>query len=201
MCNLYRLSSSRTEVANFFDLEETAAAGNAPNEIYPGYPGLVVARGEVRQMVWGFPLPQRGASGQPLKPKPVNNARADKLASPFWKPSFLARRCLVPLTAFAEAEGARGAKTRTWLSLPGSDLFAIAGLWRETDEWGPAYTMIITEASVQVAAVHNRMPVIVERQDWQRWLYGSPDDAQRLCTPFAGAMHIERTQQPWVARH
>jgi hypothetical protein len=30
--------------------------GNFATAIYPGYPGLVVANGELRSMVWGFPL-------------------------------------------------------------------------------------------------------------------------------------------------
>ncbi len=47
--------------------------GNAAAEVYPGYPGLVFTRGELRSMVWGFPLALKGKSGQPLKPRPVNN--------------------------------------------------------------------------------------------------------------------------------
>jgi hypothetical protein len=70
-------------------------------------------------MIWGFPLQLKGKHGQPLKPKPVNNTRADKLGSNFWYNSFEQRRCLIPLTAWAEAEGPTRAKTRTWLSLMG----------------------------------------------------------------------------------
>ncbi len=64
-------------------------------------------------MTWGFPLAMKGKSGQPLKPKPVNNARTGKLDGGFWRPSFQARRCLIPVTEFAKAEGERGAITRT----------------------------------------------------------------------------------------
>jgi hypothetical protein len=39
-------------------------------------------------MVWGFPLVLKGKSGQPLKPKPCNNTRADKLDSFMWRYSF-----------------------------------------------------------------------------------------------------------------
>ena len=70
------------------------AVGNAGHEVYPGYSGLVVVKGqagggkptELRSMTWGFPLVlvakqnrrsrDNGKNGQPLKPKPVNNARA-----------------------------------------------------------------------------------------------------------------------------
>ena len=124
---------------------------NAAAEVYPGYPGLVFARGELRSMVWSFPLSMKGKSGQPLKPKPVNNTRADKLDSFMWRYSFAERRCLIPVTKFAEAEGEKGAKTRTWFSLPDEPVFAVAGIWRDSDEWGPAYSMVMTEACIHVA--------------------------------------------------
>src|SRR5690606_1938845 len=74
-------------------------------EVYAGYSGLIVANGELRSMVWGFPLALKGKSGRPLKPKPVNNTRTDKLKSFMWRSSFEKRRCLIAVSAFAEAEG------------------------------------------------------------------------------------------------
>lgn len=75
MCNLYRMTKSTAEVANLFKAV-TGEVGNAGGgDVYPGYPGLVVANGELRSMVWGFPLVLKGKQGQPLKPKPVNNSR------------------------------------------------------------------------------------------------------------------------------
>src|SRR5690349_12768805 len=103
MCNLYRITKAHAEVARLFGAS-LGSIGNAPEEVYPGYPGLVVAKGELRSMVWGFPLVLKGKNGQPLKPKPVNNARADKLDAFKWRYSFQERRCLIPVTAFAEAE-------------------------------------------------------------------------------------------------
>lgn len=204
MCNLYRMSKSQDEVADFFS--EIASqfalppAGNAPEMIYPGYPGMVLTSETLTQMVWGFPLQRKGAKGQPLKPKPVNNARTDKLSSPFWSASFRERRCLIPVSAFAEAEGAKGAKTRTWMSLPDSDLMAIAGLWRHTQEWDAAYTMVMTDASAQMASVHNRMPVILPRDSWTTWLTGDTQAALALCRPYAQEITITRTDQPWFAK-
>jgi putative SOS response-associated peptidase YedK len=118
----------------------------------------VVAAGAVRAMTWGFPLVLKGKQGQPLKPKPVNNARTDKLDSFFWRHSFAERRCLIPLTGWAEAEGAKGRMTRTWLSLPDRPLFAAAGVWRDSAEWGACYAMVMTDSAGTAAAeVHTRM--------------------------------------------
>jgi len=203
MCNLYRMTKSTAEVANLFgaylDASVPPPAANVPAEIYPGYPGLVVAGGALRSMVWGFPFKPRDAKPS-SKPRPVNNTRADKLDSFMWRYSFAERRCLIPVTEFAEAEGEKGAKTRTWFALPDEPLFAVAGIWRDTPEWGAAYSMVMTEACIHVADVHDRMPVILRRQDWGDWLDGAPDDAALLCRPYPDLMVVNRTAERWSGR-
>ncbi len=121
MCNLYKLRRSAAEVASIFDARMTAPF-NAADEVLPGYPGMVIRTGEgsrvVQSMVWGFPLRLKTTKPE-LKPKPVNNVR--DLNKGMWvglarKPQW---RCLRPLTEFAEAEGPKGSKTRTWFSVKG----------------------------------------------------------------------------------
>lgn len=62
MCNLYTNRKSAAGVAAHCGVENPALS-NAPEETYPGYPGMVVreAEGEriVQSMVWGFPLHDR----------------------------------------------------------------------------------------------------------------------------------------------
>jgi putative SOS response-associated peptidase YedK len=199
MCNLYRMTKNASEVAAWFDAVEATEGVNFAAEVYPGYTGLVVAKGALRPMTWGFPLVLKGAKGQPLKPKPVNNARTDKLASFFWRHSFEERRCLIPLTGWAEAQGAKGRMTRTWLSLPDAPLFAAAGLWRDSDEWGACYSMVMTDsAGTDAASVHERMPVLLAPQDQRCWLSAPPAEALALCRPWPGAITLDHTSEPWA---
>ena len=198
MCNLYRMTKAPSEVAHWFNAAEMPGGANFGAEVYPGYPGLVVADGQLRQMSWGFPLQMKGKSGQPLKPKPVNNTRTDKLDSFFWRHSFEQRRCLIPITAWAEAEGPKGGKTRSWLSLPGDELFACAGIWRNSDEWGDCYSMVMTDAAGMAAEVHTRMPVIVSREDYGVWVGSDIEAARALCRPWQGDLALKRTAQPWA---
>ena len=197
MCNLYRMTKGKDEIAKWFEAVDELGGANFGEEVYPGYPGVVVVGGNVRQMNWGFPLAMKGKSGQPLKPKPVNNARTDKLGSFFWRQSFEERRCLIPLTAWAEAEGPKGSKTRTWLSLPDAELFACAGVWRSSDEWGDCYSMVMTDAGGAAKEVHTRMPVLLAQSDYATWAEGGVDDARALCQPWDGAIALDRTDQPW----
>ncbi len=199
MCNLYRMTKGKDEVAAWFEAIDAAGGANFGEEVYPGYPGLVVAEGEMRQMSWGFPLVMKGKSGQALKPKPVNNARTDKLDSFFWRYSFEQRRCLIPLTGWAEAQGPKGSKTRTWMSLPNAEMFACAGIWRESDEFGTCYSMVMTDSAGSAAEnVHSRMPVLLRREDYERWVTGSPEDAKALCKAWNGDLTIDATDQPWT---
>lgn len=198
MCNLYRMTKNADEVARWFEAVNEAKGTNFGDEVYPGYPGLVMAEGKVRLMTWGFPLQRKGKQGRPLKPKPVNNAREDKLTTGFWRDSFARRRCLIPVTQWGEAEGEKGRMTRTWYSLPGEDLFAAAGVWRPTQEWGHAYSMVMCDSCEAMAEVHDRMPVVLAREDWSAWLGGAEDAALALCRQWTRGLSVDRTGVLWA---
>lgn len=205
MCNRYQVRTAHAEALQL-KLGLTPDRGlNYAGEVYPGYTGLVIASGEdgalqARTMTWGFPLALKGKQGQPLKPRPVNNAREDKLRTWMWRESFERRRCLIPASAWAEAEGERGKMTCTWHAMPDDEPMMIAGIWRPTDEWGDAYSMVMVDGCPQMAAVHDRMPVILQPDHWHRWLAGSPGDAFQLCQTWLGDLAIDRTPVLWAAR-
>ena len=198
MCNLYTTKKSAAEIASLFHVEAELGA-NFAEDVYPGYPGVVIAEGQVRSMIWGFPLTLKSKkTGQSLKPKPVNNTRSDKLDSYMWRYSFAERRCLIPLTAWAEAQGAKSSMTRTWLSLPDRELFAVAGIWQDSVEWGRCYSMVMTDAAGDAAAIHSRMPVILNPDDHHKWQAGSIQEAKALCVPYVGPLAIDRTSEAWA---
>jgi putative SOS response-associated peptidase YedK len=207
MCNLYTERKSAAEVAAHFGIELAPGEFNLPEEVVPGYPGMVVRETESRRtidkMVWGFPLPQKSKrTGLPIKPKAVNNI-AD-LSSFMWK--FVAdrpeNRCLIPLTEFAEAEGETGSKTRTWFRVKDAPIFAWAGMWKMSDEWGPVYSGLMTDCNDAIRPVHDRMPVLLLPDDYDRWLHGGLDDAiafQDRCFPNE-LIEMERTRDPWIRK-
>lgn len=202
MCNLYTVRRSSAEVAAFFGVTSSGTGFNTPEESLPGTPGLVVREQDgarlLESMTWGFPMKFKFMKPD-AKPKPVNNI-AD-LRKFTWsglakQPSW---RCLIPVTHFAEAEGPEGKKTRTWFSLKDEPLFAWAGLWRVSDEWGSVYSGAMTDANDEVAPVHDRMPVILHRDEWDAWLHGSFEE----CCGFqdrsfpVGLLQMEKTDQFW----
>lgn len=196
MCNLYRMTKGVDEIARLFAVEAEVGV-NFAEEVYPGYPGLVVAQGKARAMNWGFPLVLTGKQGQKLKPKPVTNARDDKLTTAFWRESFQHRRCIVPVSQWAEPQGEAGRMTRSWYSLPDVEVIAVAGLWRPTAEWGECYTLVMVDSSPQMAELHDRMPVILQEEDWEKWTGGAADEAFALCRTWQGPLVAEHAGERW----
>jgi len=87
MCNLYRMTKPVDEVAQLFETSNAAAGSNSGSEVYPGYPGLVIADGELKAMAWGFPLAMRSErTGEPLKLSPSTTLGRTSLVAVFGAP-------------------------------------------------------------------------------------------------------------------
>lgn len=121
------------------------------------------------------------------------NARADGIAE---KPSFRSalkrRRCIVPVSGFYEWQKGEGkAKTPMYIHLKDSEVFGLAGLWEiwnspDGDELR-TFTIITTDANDFMTAIHNRMPVILPKADYAKWLDPNEVDGkllQPLLKPF-----------------
>jgi putative SOS response-associated peptidase YedK len=202
MCNQQAVRKSAAEVASHFRAEQVDMF-NVPEEVFPGTPGMIVREDggtrRLQAMTWGFPRHQVSKrTGLPIKPKAVYNARDDRLGIAFWQSSFAQRRCLIPMTEWAEAEGEVGKMTRTWFSLPDTDLFAVAGVWRRSDEWGDVYSMVTVKSCMQMDGTNDRMPAILQPSDWRRWTHGTFNEAFALLRTF-NALVANRTADPWAA--
>jgi putative SOS response-associated peptidase YedK len=147
-----------------------------------------------------LPIPMRFKFMKPdAKPKPVNdiadlrkNAWSGLAKRPQW-------RCLIPVSDFVEAEGPDGRKTRTWFRMKDQPLFAWAALWRVSDDWGGVYSGVMTDCNNAIRPVHNRMPVLVQQDEWDLWL----NDSFENCCAFqdrtfpAELIEMERTDEFW----
>jgi putative SOS response-associated peptidase YedK len=205
MCNLYTVRKTAAEVAAHFGVEAPVQQFNAPEEAYPGTPGLVVheqdGRRVLESMTWGFPMRFKFMKPD-SRPKPVNNIADVSKGS--WiglarKPQW---RCLIPVTGFAEAEGLKGKMTRTWFNVKDQPIFAWAGLWRLSEEWGPVYSGIMTDCNEAIRPVHDRMPVLLRPDEYEHFLHGSFEDIvalQKRCFPD-DLIEMNRTSELWSKR-
>jgi len=104
------------------------------------------------------------------------NARAEGLATrPAFKAAFQYRRCLVPATGFYEWRRGAGRQRQPYLvRRRDRQPMALAGLWetwlgRDGSEIDSA-CIVTTDANRVVSSIHDRMPVILDPDGWERWL-------------------------------
>lgn len=103
------------------------------------------------------------------------NARVETVAeTPAFRDAFARHRCLVVADGFYEWHTEGKVKIPHWFHLPDRRLFAFAGLWAVWRGDGGdvlrTCTIVTTDASPALAGIHDRQPVILERDDWAAWL-------------------------------
>jgi putative SOS response-associated peptidase YedK len=111
------------------------------------------------------------------------NARAEEAASkPAFREALKKRRCLVPADAFYEWQRHDPKVKRPFaFALKSGEPYAFAGLWEKWQGKENAgletFTILTTDPNQLMEPVHNRMPVILEPKDYQRWL--DPETTER----------------------
>ena len=104
-------------------------------------------------------------------PKPVINARAETISNkPFFKDSFLHRRCLILADSFFEWEKEAGGKRQYRILLKTEEPFAFAGVWDELPDNMLGFAIITVPANSDVLPIHDRMPVILSPDEEEKWL-------------------------------
>jgi putative SOS response-associated peptidase YedK len=104
-------------------------------------------------------------------------------------------RCLVPASHFFEFTGSKSPKSKWKFTKPGEDWFCFAGLWRPTPGGaGDAFTLLTTEPGPDVAPIHNRQVVVLERADWRAWLCLEQPEAELLCPLPVGSLAVEQVR-------
>jgi putative SOS response-associated peptidase YedK len=185
MCGRYSLTTEPEALRQLFNF------ANRPNfapryNVAPTQPMPVVRRGEAgRELAilrWGL-IPS-WAKDAAIGARCIN-ARADTVAEkPAFRGAFRARRCLVPADGFFEWKTEGGAKQPYLIRAPGGRAFAFAGLWERwtakaagagiaAGETVETYTIITTDANRKLAALHERMPVILAPGSYDAWLAGA----------------------------
>lgn len=210
MCGRFALQASPEQVKALFAYEENPNFPPRLN-IAPTEPMAIVVREGGRNhfhlMRWGFlPAWVKDPKDFPL----VINARAETLEEkPAYRAAIRHRRALVPADSFYEWLREGKVKIPHRIAREDGGLFAMAALWETyADKNGSEIdtAAIITCAPNDVAGrIHNRMPAIIEPDQFDLWLDHSvaPDAALKLLQPARGAWcadpvdpHMPRPEQP-----
>ncbi|MDA8148051.1 MAG: SOS response-associated peptidase [Actinomycetota bacterium] len=178
---------------------EGGGAGEEPAGV-PATPHRPV---ELRSFRWGVRLP--GGPGRAAG-RLVHNARSETVASrQLFATAYRHHRIVVPVDGFFEWERRGKERQPYYFVRHDGDPLALAGLWVDTPSTGggpvaggedpataediPACVVVTAGASADMAGVHDRMPVILERDGWEAWLDPgtAPDDLAYLLGQYSPA--------------
>jgi putative SOS response-associated peptidase YedK len=180
MCGRFTLTTDTKQLAEAFQEFEPPAEIAPRYNIAPSQPIAVVANNglnKVEFFKWGL-IP--GWAKDPTIGNRMINARGETLAEkPSFRTAYRRRRCLVLADGFFEWQrNPDKSKTPVYIQLESREPFAFAGLWESwhspTADTILSCTIITTQPNNFMANIHNRMPVILPRRAYGRWL--DPDE-------------------------
>ena len=130
------------------------------------------------------------------------NARAESLGDkPAFRRAYALRRCLVPADGWyewqrAEDVAGRPIKQPYFMTPSCGGLIGFAGLyefWGEPGELLTTCTIVTTESRGALAEIHDRMPLVLPRSAWARWLDPAERDPSDLLQAWdeARGEHLE----------
>lgn len=189
MCGRFSIYSTAKELTSRFDLPIT-------DEYKPHYnaaPGqqLPLILNEKDDAIilgkWGLlPIWKKD-----VKETGLINTRADSLVSkPMFKRYFQSKHCLIIANGFFEWLDTGRGKIPYFITLKNKEPFAFAGIWdlyKDTEGvTRPMFSIITTEPNKLVSKIHNRMPVILKKEQEKNWLDVSQftDVTKKLFIPY-----------------
>lgn len=205
MCGRFENRNDPRFLVERYGLKAPLMKYQSPAEYAPTMIAPVILgdeQGEIRLMKWGL-IPSWAKD--PKFGVKCFNAKSETVAEkPAFRDSFRRRRCLVPVSAFFEWREEeenngiqsspplkRKPKRKYRFNVTDDEIFSLASLWAS---WrSPAgdviesFTILTTQPNELVAAYHDRMPVILSRDDEKLWLSNSNLDAVQsahLFQPF-----------------
>ena len=194
MCGRYTLTDPDPRLLRFrFGLLESAEITQEPRyNVAPTDPVLAVRLSpdgdrEPGILRWGL-IPHHA---DPERfDRLLINARAETVAeAPSFRDAFLSHRCLIVADGFYEWRAEETGKKPVWITRPDHEPFAFAGLWaaarRSDGSEVHSCTIVTCEPGEVVAPIHDRMPVILDRDGEGAWIDpdATPDELLALLAP------------------
>ncbi|MDF2652860.1 MAG: response-associated peptidase [Paenibacillus sp.] len=193
MCGRYTIIVTIEELMTRYMIAVATNRFQTPRfNVAPGQMVMaVISDGEknrLGELKWG--LVPSWASNENVGYKMIN-ARAETVTEkPAFRNLFMQRRCLIPADGFYEWKKSGTDKQPYRIMMQNEEPFSIAGLW---DTWSSSdgtkistCTIITTEPNQLMMDIHDRMPVILSREDEQKWLEKQQpvEELKKLLKPF-----------------
>lgn len=168
--------------------------------VAPTQTAAIVGQGEkgrsVRLARWGLVPPWWDKPLSEMRLSTFNARSEDAPTKPAFRAAWARGRCLVPALGYYEWSGPKGAKTPWFVTLNGNAPgIAMAGLWslaRVEGERLLSFTVLTTAAGEATRHLHPRTPVILQPEDWDRWLTPGSDAGDLMHAPPDDRVEVRR---------
>ncbi len=200
MCERYGLSKNKEQLEERFQAEMLGdfkpRFNIAPSQLVP----VITSESPKGFSFFYWGVTPAFGHNKPVAQKLIN-ARAESVhENHSSRSSFQRRRCLIPADGFFEWKKL-GKKTRIpyRFTLREEALFAFAGIWEEYEtvsgESQHTFSILTTTANEVVAEVHDRMPLILGRDQEKKWLnpYASESDLLAVLQPVSADFMVSYT--------
>jgi putative SOS response-associated peptidase YedK len=178
MCGRFRLSRRKQIIEEHFETADWQDDWSPRYNIAPTQPVPVIRqhpKEPVRQLAlmrWGL-IPSW--AHDPSAAAKMINARSETASTkPAFRDPLKFRRCLVPADGFYEWQRRGSAKQPFCFEVGDGGLFAFAGLWERwrdpSGQWVKSCAILTTTPNAVTSAIHDRMPVILDRDSYDLWL-------------------------------
>jgi putative SOS response-associated peptidase YedK len=175
MCGRFVLTADTDAIQTAFDLTSVPDTMIPRFNIAPTQPVAVITNDDPHALTyyrWGL-IPSWAKDRK--VGSTLINARSETVdEKPSFRTAFKRRRCLIPTDGFFEWKKQGSDKVPMFIHLKGRPVFAFAGLWEiwyspEGDEVRTC-SILTTEANSFMKTIHERMPVILPREEYATWL-------------------------------
>lgn len=182
MCGRYTLNIEADDLEKFFSAKLDKSRYQPRFNIAPSQEVPILRDPKhFEYLKWGF-VPKWAK-----EPKDAGwiNARSESITEkPAFRSSFKTKRCLVPATGFYEWTVGAGGKMPHYIYLKSGKPFAMAGVWEtwksKEGEILETFAILTRAANAFMAPLHDRMPVILDHEDWLPYLNESPETVHEL---------------------
>lgn len=116
-----------------------------------------------------------------------------------FRSAFKSRRCLVPASGFYEWKRDGEQKQPYYITRVDGKPFLFAGIWERWQDQ-ETFCIITTTPNEIMTPIHDRMPVVVEEENWGQWMDSTADgeSIKRLLVPCESGIMKARPVHPAV---
>ena len=161
MCGRFLLESEVEDLVARYNAEYSMEEYKF-GEIFPSENALTITKSNNNTMLmpmkWGFPMYK--------SKKLIINARTETVDErSMFKSSLKTKRCIIPANSFFEWKTKDNKKNKHKISVNDDEIFSMGGIYNNN-----SFVILTMDASPEMKTIHNRMPLILKREEEELWI-------------------------------